>query len=136
MISIFAAVSGEYQQLSSTCMLCFFNLDLSLSNLPEDLIDFLIKMLDVTWHGQQHGQRHGQLSWKELGIKMGIPPIDVMYLEVEYRTEAGSPTRTLLERLGVDGRTLNDLLAALCSPSVGRRDIVNTINRSWLLTEE
>ena len=117
-------------------MLCFFNLVLSLSNLPEDLIDFLIKMLDVTWHEQQHGQQHGQLSWKKLGIKMGIPPIDVNYLEVDYKREAGSPTRSLLERLGVDGKTLNDLMAALCSPSVGRCDIVNTIKMSWLLTEE
>ena len=109
-------------------MFCFFNLVLSLSNLPEDLIDFLIKMLDVIWHGQ--------LSWKKLGIKMGIPLIDVNYLEVDYKREAGSPTRSLLERLGVDGKTLNDLMAALCSPSVGRCDIVNTIKMSWLLTEE
>lgn len=88
-------------------------------------MDFLMKKLDIR-----------EDSWKKTGLKLGIPKIDVDYLELEYKREGGSPTRSLLLNGGARGKTLGDLILALSSRDVGRCDIGSYIQKHWIVPRE
>ena len=97
-------------------------LDCNLAHLPLDLQEILKKKLDV------YCERQGSYGWTKVGEAFQIPTDDLKFLELEYKREAGSPTLSLLEMLGVTKKkTISDLVTVLESPEVRRPDIFSVI---------
>ena len=89
-------------------------LDLKLSEIPQDLEDLLVTILDVT-HGMPGREEYG---WQKVGSAAGISRHELKLYRNEYLRQNGSPTKLLLEKLGSQGKTISHLLDILQTPRV------------------
>ena len=89
-------------------------LDLSLSEIPQDLEDILVMMLDV-----EHDKPENKVfAWQKVGSAAGISRHELKLYKNEYLRQNGSPTKLLLEKLGSQGKTISFLLDVLQTPRV------------------
>lgn len=92
---------------------------LALSDISPDLQTTLILKLDVS--------HKGEYGWQKVGREFKIHKDYLKYLETAYKRGGESPTKELLDILIAKGRTVNDLVNALKSPKVNRRDVAKDI---------
>ncbi|KAJ7383299.1 hypothetical protein OS493_029264 [Desmophyllum pertusum] len=97
---------------------------LTLSEIPPDLEDQLVKKLDVRRKGER------LYGWQKVGEEFEIGSDDLEYLKIEYKRENGSPTSKLLSILGISkGKTVSDLVNVLKRPKVKLADVASLIRR-------
>ncbi|KAJ7383295.1 hypothetical protein OS493_029260 [Desmophyllum pertusum] len=93
--------------------------DLNLLNIPPDLEEILVTSLDVPHNDSD------VYGWQKVGNAAEIPPHVLKY----YKYARESPTKSLLEKLGSQGRTISYLIDVLRKPSVGLGSVAETIIR-------
>ena len=93
--------------------------EIKIDNLPYDVEDVLVKMLDAVRPRTKH--------WWDVGRKIGIPTSDLEIVKREDYREGGSPTTTLIRILSTQENVLSLRTFVETIHNLGRHDICNAI---------
>ena len=104
-------------------------LDLSLSEIPQDLEDVLVMKLDAP--SEADSESYG---WQRVGREFGVSRDELNYFKIEYLRDNGSSTKLLLDKLGCQGKTISDLIVVLQSSRVEFHGVAKLIIQRLLIT--